>query len=275
MTSGNARQDTAAPSRPQREPGKRQSGQNQASILPSSLLLRAALWLALWVVLIQALGCGNGINGISGGSIPTGGSRLTGRAVTAEDPRVPISNATVSVQTTVPGQAPQTLQVTTDAEGNFAFPQVPTGSVNSRVQVTVRAPDSLFRPLALSFLLTNQRPATLIAALPASSFDVARGTSVTIMPPAASVHVGDTIVFTAQVRDRAGNVLPIMPSLLFDGDFGTLNADGTFTGTGTGSIVAYWYGGITSAAQVTSNETTPSSPPPPPPVFPPEKPITK
>jgi hypothetical protein len=212
---------------------------------------RIAALLLLGLCLFYALGCG-----ISGGSIPPGGSRLAGRVFMAEDPTQSIANATVSIQVTPPGLPVQTLQVTTDAQGAFAFNNVTTGPSSSRIAVSVQPGTANIQPLQWTFLLTANRPVTLLASLPPASFDVNRVTSVSLSPSIADVQVGDSLRFVAQARDKSGNILPVTPSLLIDGDLGTIHPDGTFTGThsGEGSIVAFWYGGVTFSGQIITEE---------------------
>jgi hypothetical protein len=224
---------------------------------------RWSVWIGVFLLcgllLLPALGCGNGI---SGGSIPPGGSRFVGRVFQAEDPTQPLVNATVIVKATPPGQTTQTLQTTTDAQGDFAFAQVPTGQTSGRVAVSIQPSDANTLPLNWSFQMTNNRPVTLLAALPPATYDVQIGTSVDIVPSIVNVQVGDAVPITAQVRDSSGHVLPVEPSLLFDGDVGIINPDGSFTITqkGSGTVVAFWYGGVTFSAQlIAQNKLNPAA----------------
>lgn len=205
--------------------------------------------------------------GISGGSIPTGTSRLAGRVVSATSPQTPLANSIVRVSSLM-GTHPTVQQVTTGADGNFNFPAVVTGNGNTTVQVQVSAPNGTFQTFQWSFLMTKGQPETLIASLAPSSVDVTQVKTVTISPSTTSVQVGDTARITAQVLDVSGNVLSLTPSLFFDGDFGTISGDGLFTGTtsGTGTITAVWYDNQTSStARVISDKNTPAAPPPAPP----------
>jgi len=257
MTPGNARRDPAA-----------------SFSVPSSASLPAladacrrrlargtGVFALLGLFLLQTFGCG-----ISGGSIPTGGTRLAGRVVRADDPTQPLADTEITVQATPPGQASRFLQTTTDQDGRFAFAQVPTGTSTARVEVSIHPNVSDYRASQWVFTLKNQRPATLIAAQPPASFDIQRVKSLAIFPANPTIHVGDSIRFSVQARDQAGSVLPITPTLLFDGDFGVIASDGTFTSTqtGSGTVTAYWYGGLTFSTGVTANLTAPHLPPPPP-----------
>lgn len=257
MTPGNARRDTAA-----------SFSAPSAALLPAAadarrrcLAGRVGALALLGLLLLQTFGCG-----ISGGSIPTGGTRLAGRVVRAEDPTQPLPNTEITVQATIPGQASRFLHATTDQDGRFAFDPVPTGASTARVEVSIRPNDPAFLASQWVFTLKNQRPATLIAAQPPASFDVQSVKALTIAPTNPSVHVGDSIRFSVQARDQAGNVLSIAPTLLFDGDIGVIANDGTFTSTqaGSGTVTAFWYGGLTYSTGVTANLTAPHLPPPPP-----------
>lgn len=270
MTPESMRQDTAVPvpeisSASLAAPPAARRPENSSASARRYRSRRAIV--AFLVLLLPFLvgGCG-----ISGGSIPTGGlTRLQGRVVNAEDPLVPLTNVTVRILPL--SGASQSQATTTDQNGDFAFPQVPTGQNNATIQVSVEPDNRPYHPLQWTITVTRNRPATLVAALPTTAFDVSQGKSVTLSPPLATVQVGDTIRFEAKVRDAAGTPLPVAPTLFLDGDVGVLNADGTFTGTsvGSGTITAFWYGNLTAAAQVNSRDAAGVPlPPPPPGIFP-------
>ena len=103
--------------------------------------------------------------------------------------------------------------------------------------------------------------------LPRTDFAVDRAKTLQISPSSARLPSGDTILFTALLRDQAGNPIPLTPTLLFDGGFGTINSDGTFfvppgIGAGSGSITAFWYVLPAQGATVTVDNTLAPKPPP-------------
>lgn len=220
--------------------------------------------LILGIVVLPMLGCGTAF---SGGTIPPGGSRLVGRVVSAQNPLSALSNVTVTVLATPKGGTTQTLQMTTGEDGIFDFSKVSTGAGSGTIQVKAVPSGSDFQSQQIAFQGTNGHTDQLIMALPRSTVDINSAKTLQLSPPLAFLPAGDTIQITAQLRDASGNLLSITPTLLFDGNFGTISGDGTFfvpsgTGAGTGTITAYWYSLPPQVSQISVDNTLAPAPPP-------------
>jgi hypothetical protein len=216
-------------------------------------------------------GCG-GISNFTGGGFPIGKSRLAGRVVRAESPLVAVPAASVTL-TVSPGTAQERVySILAGDDGTFAFESVPTGDGSVSVQVTITPRDAETRAQHLSFLLTRDKEATLIAALPRTSVDLKQGVSVSITPNNYTAPQGSSVPFRAEVKDSDGKTLPLAPSLLFTGSFTTIRTDGTVYGvdTANGSIVAFWNDTLVSnlLSVVVDDTIKPGDVPPPPPVLP-------
>jgi hypothetical protein len=223
--------------------------------------------LACCALLATMVGCG-GVNAFTGGGFPIGRAALRGKVVRADSPLTTIPNATVTVAITAEGVNTQPLQFVADKDGNFAFPQVPTGRINARLDVTIDPNNADFDTQKLSFIITNGRDESLIASLSPAAFAITQSASLRIMPVSIQIRPQNTVQITAQVLDAQGNALPVSPSLLLDGSIGTIGGDGLFYGTtnGSGAIYALWYNNlVTSGVQVKVDSSLPDNPTPPPP----------
>lgn len=263
------------------EPGQERTD----AVTPSSLasdrsrtgLHRRSRWsppLVWWFALIALgaalslllTGCGSGIRAFSGGGFPIGKAVVIGRAVSAENPQIVYKGVRILLVATPPDGSSKSFQTTTDASGSFQINDVPTGQVGGAVQLTATPEDTSVRSQTLSFFVTNGKIRGAFIALPKTTFDVSQATSLTINPPVVTVRPGDTVRVNAQLRDINGNVLPVLPSLVYDANLGDVGGDGTFFGRveGTGTLTALWYNSLSATASLVVDPDAPSLPPPPP-----------
>ncbi|HLJ56400.1 MAG TPA: hypothetical protein VKT77_15280 [Chthonomonadaceae bacterium] len=218
-------------------------------------------------------GCGSGIaNSFSGGGVPIGGSRVAGRVVSAANTSVNLPNVAIQIDATPLGGVTHTMQTTSSADGSFAFSNVLPGFSSGSLVVTATPSDSTFQAEQLAFNVQNGHTEQMILTLPPASFDNTKANSVALFLAAPAIPSGTSIQVQSAVRDSAGNVLPVKPTLVFDGNFGSLDPDGVFTvpaGTlsGTGSITAFWYRLPPQTQQIRVDNNAPL-PPPNPPVLP-------
>lgn len=228
---------------------------------------RRNLLLGLCALLVGLHGCG-GISALSGGSIPIGLTRVYGKVVRADNPLIPLSNASVSLVSPSVSADKGNFKVNTDANGKFDFPNIPLGAASDIVKVSVEPNNSSLRATQLTFATADKSASNLIVAVPPANFDVSQVAGVVISPTNIKVRTDVTTQLTVRVVNSAGQPLPVVPSLLFNGTTGTLGTDGTFfsTGIGTGSIIAIWSNTIHSdTATIQVDNTLPDNPAPPPP----------
>lgn len=240
------------------------SGQGPLRIRPG--LLRAVALVAVGALWWGLAGCGSGTRAFSGGGFPIGKSIVVGRAVSAENPTVVFAGVRI-VLTALPGDGSnRRLETVTNAQGEFRLEDVPTGQTDGVVQLSAIPADPNVRAQSLSFRVTNGRKRGVFLALPRVTFDVSRARFLTFANPSVALPPGDTVRISAQVRDQNGALLPVLPSLVYDADLGTVGGDGTFFGIneGTGNITAFWYNDLSAVATVRVDSSVPSRPPPPP-----------
>ncbi len=189
-------------------------------------------------------GCGVGSTSFTGGSIPTGGTRMFGRILSAENQSQPVGNASITITATPDdGAAPTTTTATASSTGDFAFTSVPLGSTTALVQVLVEpGASSGWQAQRFTFRDTHGSAANMLVALPPTGYDVTRAKSIQLSATPVSGHAGVYNV-SAQIVDANGLSLGLAPTLLFAGNFGTLSPDGTLTAVapGSGGISAFWY----------------------------------
>jgi hypothetical protein len=230
-----------------------------------------ARYLPLALLLSLLSGCGLS-NGFTGGGFPIGRAAFSGKVVLAESPLTALPDARLTLTVTGQGRVTRAFTTVSGPDGRFDFGQVRFEGTTGTARISIRPPTTGRRPQELTFVLSDGKPAVLIAALASASFDTTQGTAVTLSPAAVSVPSQQTVQFAAHVRDKNGNALPVVPSLLFIGNVGNINGDGTFYGasTGSGTITALWYGNLVSnTVPITvDNSVPPSYLPPPPPVLP-------
>lgn len=237
---------------------RRPSAQLQAMVRRAILLLTA-------LSVLETCGCGGGTS-FTGGSIPPGGTRLYGRVVQAEDPLTPLANTTISVTATPAYTNAGPIQLTTNSNGEFNFPTVRFGSTAATINVTVQPGDPTARQSQqVVFRSASGQTANLIVSLPQKSFDITQGTSVAI-GSISEVAPQGTAAIQAHVLDSTGHALPVEPTLLFIGNFGTIDGDGTFTASasGTGTITVFWYNVTPVTTAVKADPSASLLPPPPP-----------
>ncbi|MCS6776419.1 MAG: hypothetical protein RMJ43_00945 [Chloroherpetonaceae bacterium] len=229
-------------------------------------LLRAGFLLVAGALGWGLAGCGSGTRAFSGGGFPIGKSIVVGRAVSAENPTVVFAGVRI-VLTALPGDgSSQRLETVTNAQGEFRLEDVPTGQTEGVVQLSAIPADPNVRAQSLSFRVTNGRKRGVFLSLPRVTFDVSRARFLTFANPSVALPPGDTVRISAQVRDQNGALLPVLPSLVYDADLGTIGGDGTFFGIneGSGNITAFWYNDLSAVATVRVDSSVPSRPPPPP-----------
>jgi len=235
---------------------------------------RFVKWLA---ALSAVLVLGSGLTGcgtlnapsFSGGGVPIGGSRVFGRVVSAANVSTTLSNVIVKVEATPAGGTPRDLQTTTGKDGTFNFSSVLPGFSNGTVQVTATPSDPAFQAQQVGFVVSNGHTEQMIVTLAPASFDTTTATSITIGVPSPAVPSGGSIQVQAVLRDAAGKALSIKPTLVFDGNFGTLDPDGTFSVpqgvlSGSGTITAYWFNLLPASQQIHVDANASPQPPSPP-----------
>ena len=221
----------------------------------------------LMVLLVALFLCLPGC--FDGGSIPPaiapGLSRVYGRVMTAELPLRPFTRAMVTLRVPSTNGEIITLTQFTNDSGQFDISKVPTGRYSTTVQIIAHSEDNNLSSPQMTFRLFNGHAANLIITMPSADFDVLQGKEVVLNPPTSTIAPHETVHFSAQVRDAAGKVLSVQPSLLFNDDFGSINQDGTFSSSsiGTGTVFAFWYNTEPKTANIIV--TTPGTIPPPPP----------
>jgi hypothetical protein len=242
-------------------PGAMQEGYRG---LTASWTRRSALF-ALGAFLSLLLGCGTG-NSFDGGGFPIGKSRLFGRVVAAENPQKSLISVTLNVTIPNTGAGGRTLQVKTGKDGVFDLSSIDGTNQTSNAQVTVTPDDASGRQSQqLIFPLQGGHTANLVVALPLKTFDVNQAVSISL-PSQLILPPGSTVQVLAELKNQVGQVLPVVPTLLFEGNFGTVDGEGTFTASaqGTGTITAFWYNNLHSTTQVVVSDNAQPLPPLPP-----------
>ncbi len=237
----------------------------------AAILLLSGALLALLAVLLQA--CGSiGSTSFTGGGVPIGGSRVFGRVVSASNTSISLSNVSVRIKATPDGGTERDLQTTTDGGGAFNFSNVLPGFSNGTLVVTATPPDPTYQVQEIALRVPNGHTEQMILTLAPAQFDNTTAKTVQIAIASPALPSGVSVQVQAVVRDAAQKILPVKPSLVFDGNFGNLAADGTFTvpaGTlsGVGSITAFWYR-LPPQSQQIHVDNNASPPPPLPPLLP-------
>jgi len=225
---------------------------------------RLSILAAVGLGLSTSLGCGSGF---TGGSIPTGGTRLVGNVVAAENTLTPVQGAVVTVTVLPVSNSNPPQQYITDQNGAFGFAHIPIAAQGSTtIQVTVAPAASSGRQSnQINYTVPSGRDADLLATLPPTSFNVntAATVSISTLP---SFPPNDTITMPAYIYDATGKLLPYGPSLLFVGNFGTLSLGSDFDASegGTGTVFAFWYNLPVTYSSVVVNQYSPALPPSPP-----------
>jgi len=242
--------------------------------LPSRQDFRTArrLWIiALLLMLTAALtACGTlESNSFSGGGVPVGGSRVFGRVVSAVNTSMNLPNVDIQIEATPAGGTARNLETTTGPDGSFNFSNVLPGFSNGTLLVTATPPDTTFQSQQIAFSVSNGHTEQMIMTLPPAAFDNTTASAVSLSLASPAIPGGASVQLQAAVRDAAGKLLPVKPTLIFDGNFGSLDPSGTFTvpaGTlsGMGSITAYWYRLLPQTQQIRVDNNAPPQPPNPP-----------
>jgi hypothetical protein len=192
--------------------------------------------------------------------------------VSATNTSTNIPNVTIQMQATQDGGAPRNLATTSGADGSFNFSNVLPGFSSGTVVVTATPADPTYQSQEIAFRVLNGRTENVILTLAPASFDNTTAKSVQLVLASPAIPSGISIQVLSAVRDTAGKVLPVKPTLIFEGNFGMLSPDGTFTVppgalSGTGSISAYWYRLLPQTQQIRVDPNAPA-PPPLPPILP-------
>ncbi len=254
----------------------RESSADDASVVAPPILRttgRAIASLAAALMLNSLVGCGSlGATDFSGGGVPIGGSRLFGHVVAADRTVTMLSGVDVAVHATPSGGTTRDFEATTGQDGAFSFSNVLPGFSNGTVQVVSTPPADGYRPQSVTFTVSNGHTEQMLVTLPPASFDPSTAKSLAITVASPAVPPGGSVQVQAVLRDAQGRPLPLTPTLVFDGNFGTLNADGTFNVpkgvlSGMGTISAFWPGLPTSSQEI-HVDISASQQPPGPPVLP-------
>lgn len=214
-------------------------------------------------------GCGGGFGGplsMSGGGFPIGGTRLFGKAVSAADTSKAIANAKIQVEATPVNGVTQLYEMQTDNKGSFSLDGVLAGKAGGTVILTATPSDAGFRQQRISFQTTAGRTDQVLMTLPPASLDLGTVKSLTFSVANSAIASGTTVQLNVRLADANGATISLTPSLLYDGDFGTLNDNGTFTvnqniSAGSGRIAAYWYGFTPQSEDIRVDNTAQQQPP--------------
>lgn len=218
------------------DPRRRHSGTSFRFTFCRVALLVCAAWLLY--------GCG-GASSLTGGSIPIGLSRVAGVVTRADNTGTKLAGAPVRLDM---------LQLsgvqTTDQNGVFDFSRIGAGKYTCVIQPPTGS--GLGYGWDWDFTLANSDTVLVVARLWPDTFDVHSVGSVNLGQGDMTIHVGDTVQFLPSALDKNGAPIALVPSLLLDGDIGTLAADGTFHATKVGSgKIAGWMGIYSTAANIT------------------------
>lgn len=213
-----------------------------------------AEWATVLFLILSLSGCG--LTSLTDGGIPNGKSVIKGRVIVSDNPQQPLANYTVTVITTPTGKPTATYRVVTDAQGLFTVNDIVTGkhlkngplSVTN-VAVSVDPGKTPYQAQKVNLLLTENKPANVVMALPPVGFDLAQVGGVSVTSPlnaSSSVTTGTTFQFTARLLDRNNNPLVsaatgqyFVPSLvLSDLAITGIGTNGLFQATGTSEGVS-------------------------------------
>lgn len=215
---------------------------------------------------------------LTGGSVPVGASRFSGRVVRADDVTMPVGNADVTVALTTGsrsatrasrdgdpptggiggsggtggsggsgGGLPNTRK--SGPNGEFDFGTIGSGDFT----ITINPPGGfdLQNPWAWSFTLPSETSGYMIAAQWPTWFKPETVNAVTIAPESITLRPGESIRFVYSATDTSGVVIPLSPSLLLLGSTGGITADGTYTAVNTGHAqVVAWLAGKNATANI-------------------------
>ncbi len=210
-------------------------------------------------------GCGIG-NSFTGGGVPIGKAVIKGQVVSATMPNSPIPNANVIVSVSTNTRVGETLNATADSQGRFNFPNIPVDTAPTSIRVAVIPPSGDFVPQQVFFKLDKDKTANLIMSLVPPTVDVSSAANVALSSDGTLFSTSLTGKINAQVLDSQGNPLKVSPSLLFIGDFHSVQADGSFTSNseGVGTVQAFWYNNLQTSSTLSIQSDGVTSPPPPP-----------
>lgn len=225
------------------------------------------LWCGLLLLSGAAIlsGCG-GATAFTGGGFPIGKAAVLGRVVDAQNPAINLPNVRLTLFSTPEEGGTKVLTTTSDANGEYNFPEVPTGKFSAPVQVSVEPSNPDYRTQSVTFQVYNGRNASLLVSLPRQSVDINLGKSLTVTPSTSTLPPGATVRYLVKVLDADGQRLDLTPTLLLSDALGTIATDGSFTGTmtGTATVTAIWYNNLRAIASVIVDNNAPQLPPAPP-----------
>ncbi len=210
-------------------------------------------------------GCG-GANGFTGGGFPIGKSAVIGRVVDAQNPSVNLANVRLTLFATLAEGDTRVLTTTSNANGEYSFPKVPTGEFSAPVQMSIEPGDPDYRTQSVTFQVYNGGRASLLVSLPRQSVDINLGKSLTVTPSTSTLPPGATVRYLAKILDANGQQLDLTPTLLLSDSLGTIATDGSFTGTtvGTATVTAIWYNNLRATANIIVDNNAQQLPPAPP-----------
>ncbi len=215
--------------------------------------------------LLTGCGLGSGKLGLSGGGFPIG-SRLVGKAVSAVDVTQPIAFAKVVVEATPANGVTQLSQMTADAKGAFEFNKILATQSGGTVILTVIPADNSFQQQRISFQTKEADHKQVLMTLAPLGFDTTKVKTVSLALASPGIASGNTASLNARLLDANGLIVNATPTLLYNGNFGALNDDGSFTvapniGAGSGEITAYWSGVTPQSTSVLVDNAAPQQPP--------------
>ena len=229
-------------------------------------ILILGVCLLAFALLIPGCGNGTGTLSLSGGGFPIGGSRLFGRAVSAIDVTKPIANAKIVVEATSVTGGTQILEMTADSKGAFEFPRILAGQSGGTLVVSASVADNSYQAQRISFQSVAGTPHQALLTLAPAGFDVTQVKTVSLSLASSGIASGNSASLNAKLRDANGMIVNASPTLLYSGNFGTLNDDGTFSvspniAAGSGSVTAYWNGVTPQSTQIQVDNNAPQQPP--------------
>lgn len=186
-------------------------------------------------VMTLLFGCGGGDC-----DTPPGRQAVQGRLTRADNPDAGLAGAQVSLYTRSRSTGGAPMQtVTTDANGNYEFTNVPTGDYI----LVAEMPDGSYQPIELP-ITVRQQVSLDLSVIPAG---VQIGNIEITLPatdgPDSSYLIGREYQFTARVFDAAGRELSgWQPNWSVANGVGSINRFGRFiaASAGDGEVVAYF-----------------------------------
>ncbi len=194
------------------------------------------------VCLCALVGCGSNL-GMTGGSVPVGAARLAAQVVSS-DTSMPVPNAVITV--TFGSSSVKTI---TDGDGRFILPNIAGASY--KIAIAPPVGSRLTTAWEWTIPVPDGQHLQLLAELWSNSFDISKVQRVRVQGGDLREHVGEEGRIESHCFDGGNNDLGVHPSLLFTGNFGTLQSNGTIKGLSPGSgTVTAWLNNHTESVNV-------------------------